>query len=217
MSLPRLSDSTLTALKWLCLPLMFLDHLDWLILDNSLGFHQRVGRIVFPIFGYILAYTLARTDHAARLRLLKRLVFFAMISTPAYIALKGIFPLNILWTFVIVLAVVMLVERGSTFLAGICFLTLPFFVDYQWPGVLVVLGGWAAYRYDQPIVGLVCLAGLVQLQSINGNYYALFALPVMYLATLFVWKLPRAKWAFYSFYPAHLYALALVGLFLSLR
>ena len=53
---------------------------------------------------------------------------------------------------------------------------------------------------------------LVALEWINGNAWALFAVPVIYLATRVSWSVPRLPWAFYALYPAHLAVLAVMVL-----
>ena len=89
-SLPRFDTGALAALKWLALALMTVDHLDAFVYQRELG--TWVGRLVFPVFGFVLGYNLARPslDAAGRARLLRRLLAFALLALPFHAALASV-------------------------------------------------------------------------------------------------------------------------------
>jgi hypothetical protein len=45
---------------------------------------------------------------------------------------------------------------------------------------------------------------LLLLRLINGNYWALGALPTLFISTTVNIPMPRYQWLFYYFYPVHL-------------
>lgn len=69
----------------------------------------------------------------------------------------------------------------------------------------------AADREELIFLAAAGAASMVLLCLVNGNAWALAAIPIVLVAlSLPVGKLPRFKWFFYWFYPAHLWALMLV-------
>ena len=87
---------------------------------------------------------------------------------------------------------------------------LPLLVDYQWSGVVLVVAWWwlfATRRVDSHFwVGAAAFAPLC---FYNGNAWALLALPVMALGQVDL-QVPRTRWAFYSYYVAHIGLLAII-------
>src|ERR1035437_4304359 len=105
--LPRLAltDGTIEALKWLPLVLMTFDHINKHLLHEAVPAIFDAGRLAFPLFGFILAFNLARPGTLARegySRVLKRLAIFGAIASIPFIALGGLawdwWPLNIMVT-----------------------------------------------------------------------------------------------------------------------
>jgi hypothetical protein len=59
---------------------------------------------------------------------------------------------------------------------------------------------------------LLWILGTLSLTVINGNTWALTALPIVLLAGRMPYRLSRQTWLFYGFYPAHLLALLFIRL-----
>ena len=51
-----IADGTLEALKWVAAALMVLDHLNKFLYLGKLPVLFEIGRVVMPIFGFVLAY-----------------------------------------------------------------------------------------------------------------------------------------------------------------
>jgi len=211
-----LVDGTAEALKWLALVLMVLDHANQYLCNSALPWVFPIARLSFPLFGFVLAYNLARPgtlSNGAAVRTMKRLSIFALMASIPHIVLDNrLFPLNILATLLVATGTVYLFAQGGfkqgygilVFMVGGCV------VEGNWFAVAVCV---AFYRYCQSptvlrlssvIVSLVVL-GLF----INRNQWALAVLPVILLAPSVNLKMNRHKNLFYWFYPAHLAVIAL--------
>ena len=100
-----LADGTAEALKWFALVLMVLDHANQYLCNGSLPWVFPIARLSFPLFGFVLAYNLARPDtvsNGAAVRVMKWLAIFALMASVPHILLDGrLFPLNILSTLLL--------------------------------------------------------------------------------------------------------------------
>jgi hypothetical protein len=213
-----LSDGSLEALKWVGLALMTGDHINKYLLNEASPALYDLGRMVMPIFGFVLMANLARPGALAtgiHLRVMRRLAIFAALATPAFVLLVGWWPLNILATLFVATLIVYLIELGGTGSSLLCALTFIVggaLVEFWWPALLYCLGAWRFVR--KPSAGrlTVWVIGAAALALINGNFAALVALPLIWGATQVDFPLQRRRWVFYAFYPAHLTVLAVVAL-----
>lgn len=161
-------------IKWVALILMIGDHINKYLLNDTIPILYNAGRVVMPLFCFVLAYNLARPDsytYSVYSKVCQRLMIFGLLATPAYIMLGGVidgwWPLNILFTLQAVTIICYLIELGE-------------------------------------------------------RRHLLFALLVFagYGAIVEFWiriKLPRLKWFFYVFYPAHLYLILALQLYLATK
>jgi hypothetical protein len=209
-------DGTLEALKWVALVLMVLDHVNKFLYAEKLPVAFELGRLVMPIFGFVLAYNLARPGALGRgvhVRTMKRLAVFGAVSTPMFVFLVGWWPLNILFMLLLVTAIVFLIEkggRGNRAAAIALFLIAGAFVEFWWPAVASCLAAWTYCRRPTPkrlVVWVVMTASLV---VINQNLWALVALPIILTAVHVRLDVPRVRWAFYAAYPIHLLVLLVI-------
>jgi len=186
------SDGTIEGLKWLALVLMVLDHVNKYLWNDSALAIFATGRLVMPLFSFVLAYNLARPGVIAGgggLRTLKRLCAVGAIASVPFIALGGLawgwWPLNIMTMLAVTVGVIMLIESsrpGRKVLAAAVFVVGGAFVEFWWPGIVI---GVAAYLYCKRPSWPALIAwalGLASLYIINSNWWALAALPVIFLA-----------------------------------
>jgi hypothetical protein len=211
----RYDNMTLLVLKLTAFLVMILDHVD-LFFSGGHGFHAGMGRLVFPVFGCLLAYNMARTDAGKLLRsVAPRLLLLGLGSQGFYAVLQGAWvPLNILFTLAAASAVYALCERSAWWLALGVLVWSGFWVDYGWWGVAGVVLLAQAFRSGEVWRVWLALVGFcLALTLTNGNTYALIAAPLLLLALL--WRsgdAPRYKWLFLAGYPVHLAALVVVKL-----
>lgn len=215
---PRLvlSDGTLEALKWFAAALMLVDHINKYLLDWSHPWMFALGRLAMPIFAVALGYNLARPG--ARLgRIAWKLAACAAVSTIPFIALGkiqlgGWWPLNILFTLLLAVLTLQLWERGPAgrIAAALMFLAGGCLGEFFWFGAAIVLASRAYCRTPSTIAAVVLVGAVACLGAVNQNAWALASLPLVVLATQLHLQVPRSRWAFYGFYPAHLAALWIV-------
>ena len=85
-------DGTIEALKWLGVVLMTLDHINKYFFNATLPGVFELGRLTMPIFGFVLAYNLARPGCLAKGvygRTMKRMALYGLLATPFYTPWRG--------------------------------------------------------------------------------------------------------------------------------
>ena len=206
----NMADGTLEALKWLGLVLMALDHVDKYLLGGTWPVFYMLGRLVMPMFGFVLAYNLARPHALAsgvHARVMKRLFIFGALATPPFVGLVGWWPLNILFMLLLATALIWLLEQDrwlARLAAVVLFLLAGALVEFWWFGVAHCVAAWAFCR--KPSLGRALLLWLatLSLSVVNRNIGALAALPLLWAASHVEISLPRSRWVYYAFYPGHL-------------
>jgi hypothetical protein len=237
LSLPRfvIFDGTLECLKWLALIVMTIVHIDKYLYHQSLPGVLELGRFVSPLFCFVLAYNLARPDtlkSGRYLRTLKRLAFFGLIASlfiiplsgqlkgcfPSSGLLKGAYPLNIMFLLLLATGIFYLIDTGGrlrTFAAICLFVFGGLFVEYWWFGIAFCFCAWL-YCKSPSVLRLACwITAAASLYVVNRNYWAMAAIPIIFLAPRIQLDIPRIKYAFYIYYPAHLAVILAVSLFLK--
>jgi hypothetical protein len=221
----RVSDGPLEALKWLGLLLMTGDHVNKHLFNATLPVLFEAGRIALPLFIFVLTYNLARPgimECGAYGRTIKRLAIFGTAASFPFMALGGLasgwWPLNVLFTLLLIAGTLLLVEKGraGTWIAAAnLFLLGGSSVEYWWPAVALGLAvWWHCKRPSWWSAGAVILA-CAALWPINGNFWALAAVPLVLVASRLELHMPRLRWAFYAYYPLHLAALWLIRIPMS--
>lgn len=216
--LPHLviSDGAIEFLKWLALVAMTLDHINKIIYKSQLPFMSEFGRIALPLFGMVIAYNLARPAALQKnihLQAMVRMAIFGIVATPFYFwgfEKSSIIPLNILFTLMVVTGIIYLNEKGGFYrelLAISLFILGGIFVEYFWFGLGYCLAAWYCCKYRNVKWLLVWIASALSLYFVNDNYWALAAIPIIFIATRIDFKLPRLRLVFYFYYPLHLIVL----------
>lgn len=208
-------DSAVEALKWLALVLMTIDHINSYLFDHGVAWMFAVGRIAMPLFAAVLAWNLARPGTLERgvyPRTIKRLLLFAVLATPQFVAgggtgNEGWLPLNILFLLAAATGYAWLMERGTP-MAKVAALGLflfgGFLVEFLWAGLGLTIALWHHFRRPSWATAAAVLFFWLALFFINGNFWALLAIPVLLSARYWRLPVPRVRWMFYVYYPAHI-------------
>ncbi|MCG7937528.1 MAG: TraX family protein [Candidatus Thiodiazotropha lotti] len=223
-----ISSGSLEFLKWFAFLAMIADHIDVFLFSRQMPFLYEIGRLVMPIFMMVLVYNLAQSaidNHQSYWRVARRLFVYGLISIPIIYLLRqnaGLsetFPLNILFTLLVVTLFCQLWEGGTTrdyTLAILFLLAGGIFVEYFWPGLLFGVSVWTYFRYRNwyfflgvgiPALGLICL--------FNGNLWAIVSIPIILVLSKIRIKIPRFRHIFYVLYPLHLGLLLAVQLLIQ--
>lgn len=203
------SDGSLEALKWIALVLMTGDHINGYLLNWSHPWIFNAARVVMPIFGFILAYNLTRetTTPDTYRRILKRLGIAAVCATPAFFHFHHYWPLNVLATLWLFVAIAYCVEyrpRGAIAIATLGFVVGGSLVEFWWFGLAVCLSAWWFLKAPSSMRAMIVVVCVCFMAVVNRNLYALAALPLLGVAYLLPMHVPRLRNIFYAYYPAHL-------------
>ncbi|WP_309957903.1 MULTISPECIES: TraX family protein [Variovorax] len=210
------SCGSLEALKWVGLLLMTGDHVNKYLLAEASQTLYALGRMVMPLFGFVLMANLSRPgalESGMHLRVMKRLAVFALLATPAFVHLVGWWPLNILATLLLATLIVWLLERDSWIArcsALIAFIVGGAVVEFWWPALLYCIGSWAFIRRPSGLRMLWWASATGSLAAVNGNFAAMAALLLIWGARQVEIPCARGRWVFYAFYPIHLSLIALI-------
>lgn len=215
-----IKDGALESLKWLALVLMTLDHVNKYFFADKISFLFQLGRLAMPIFGFVLAYNLARSNAIANglyVRVIKNLAIYGALATPFFIIngglLFGWWPLNILFTLLVATAVCYFVDMGgrkNVAAAVLVFILGGAFVEFWYFGIAFIYFVWRYLKTGNKLSFFLMLVSLASLYVVNSNFYAMAALPIIYLSTFLDVIVPRVKRMFYTYYPAHLAIIALL-------
>ena len=116
----RMPDISAKTLHVLAMGFMLLDHL-WATVIPGQNWLTSVGRLAFPIFAFLLVEGYFHTHNLKKYTL--RLLFFALISEIPFNLMSGaqvFYPYhqNVLWTFLIALFGIWLIERAKRRITG---------------------------------------------------------------------------------------------------
>ena len=222
----NISNDTLSLIKIIALVSMLADHTNKFLLNSSVSELFYFGRLALPLFVFVLAYNLARPSMlpADYSRVTQRLISFGILATPSFIFLgsleSNLLPLNVLFTLALIAAVSGLVINDSIVMkcTGVAVALLGgALVEYWYPALLFGVGVSLSLRYNSLISLILAISGLAGICHINGNLWALasFLVILICLVVKFPFPLPRVKWFFYIFYPAHLALILLIQVYLE--
>jgi hypothetical protein len=216
--LPRLPplvlpDDTLELLKWFALVAMVIDHANKYLLSASQPWMLYIGRLAAPIFIAVLAYNLARSgaiDRGVHKRVFWRLVLFGTITMPTFVSLGATYddsfwPLNIMFLFATLVVCLWLIEQrtlAATATMVAIFAVFGYLAEYFWFGLGFGISVWHYSKrptWPAAIFAVLCCAAL----NFLTNFWALLALPILFLAPRIRIRVPRLRLFFYAFYPLH--------------
>jgi len=214
---------TAFALKVIASGSMLIDHTG--VIFDTPEYFRMIGRVAFPIYAYMIAQGCKYTNNIYRYS--ARLFIFALISQiPFSFAFFQGYQLyiNIFFTLFLGVCCVLIYEKVKMKTGwGVAILpTLPLLwvaeacrTDYGAVGVGLIFIIYLAGPENRITRSVTMTAGLLILYWGDWIYFV-FAMTAVVLVFLYNGKQgPRFKWAFYVFYPAHITALGLIRLILS--
>lgn len=207
------SAASIDVLKWLAVILMVVDHINKFVFKEAVPSMFALGRVAVPLFVFVLGYNLARPgalQAGVYKRVFFRLAAFGALSVVPHALMNtligGWWPVNIMFTLAVSVLVAWLLEKGgpvSVMGASLVFVFGGALVEFWWPAIAACLFVWAYFKTPSIVYAAGFVASLLALTFVNGNFWALMALPVILVARSWRWPLPRLKWFFYGFYPLH--------------
>ena len=207
----KVSSGTIEALKWLGLITMTIDHINRIFLNMTYDSLYSIGRLALPLFAFVFAYNLAQNEGVSSVyfKYFKRFIFFGLLATPGYIAMRkfeGLFPLNIMFTLLAAALTIYFYDKEDPNLpmAVFCGLIGGMLVEFNWAGVVLCVGFWLYCKKPTFAAMLMLLAGYTLLYYSNENNWGLASLPIISLLIPFDLKIPRLRFLFWIYYPAHL-------------
>ena len=215
-----IADGTLEAIKWLALVLMTMDHVNKVLFGFGLPGFFEAGRVAMPLFGFVLAYNLARPQahqEGMIVRTMRRLALSGLVALPFFVALDMAqfvwWPVDIMFTLLLATSIIALLRRGgvaSMSCALLLFVAASAFVEFTWFGVGYCVAAWYFCIAPGMRTFLPWLAGAALLYFINHNFWAMAAVPVILLLKQLNIRVPRIRYAFYVYYPGHLAVLLML-------
>lgn len=207
---------------------MLIDHIGAYIFPDAYWL-RCIGRLAFPIFAFFIAEGMRYTR--SRKRYVLTLLVFAIISQIPYGFLREFYYLNILFTFLIAIFAIFLIENYKknetlymiyllllgSFLLFVEFLNI---VDYGIFGVLLILVFY--FVKDKKLslsLGAACLVLLtLKMMLLAGftlrstvQFLSILSLLLLYFYNGNKGKV-NLKWLFYIFYPLHLLVILIITL-----
>ncbi|MDP3333663.1 MAG: TraX family protein [Methylococcaceae bacterium] len=223
LSLPKLtvSSGAIECMKWLALITMTFDHANKIIFHAQFTWMYAFGRLAMPLFGFVLAYNLARpatlksgTYH----RVMMRTVLIGMVATPVYKTAfhhSGVGSLNIIFTLGMATCIIFLIDSSNQSddanlkliiraLAIALFILGGVFVEGQWFGMSYILTAWLYCKSSKVWLLFLWVGSTVGLCLLNDNYWAIATIPIIFIVAKTDFNLPRLRLAFYVYYPLHI-------------
>ena len=206
---------------------MLVDHIGWLLFPEILWL-RIVGRLSFPLFCFFIAEGLHYTKNYKKY-LLRLFVFVIISQIPYYFATNTVYKLNILFTFLLSILIVKLIEKLNKDKVVLCIYLAAIFLlifasdffsifEYGLYGVLLVLLFYFLKNKNLKLslasVLMLCYSIFLTLvfeNSINNfiQCFAVLSLVLIYFYNGFKGKF-NLKYLFYVFYPLHLFILVLI-------
>jgi hypothetical protein len=143
-------------------------------------------------------------------RTARRLAVFGLVATPPFVVMVGWWPLNVMFMLLLAVGIIWLLDGGSALqriAAAALFIGAGAFVEFWWFGVASCVAAWAYCRRPTAGRALGWVLATASLGVVNGNLWALAAVPIIFVAAHVDLRVPRVRGFFYLYYPGHLCAL----------
>lgn len=202
-------------MQWIAMITMLIDHIG-AVFYPQVEELRIIGRIAFPIYAFAVYVGYKHTRNMKKY--IMRLFWIAVISQIPFMAAFNHFSLNVVWTLLSGLLVLLALDRLNVRLLGIPIVIGAGWImeithmDYGIYGLLLVL----LFRYFQGailVVGHFLLtAAYIMLYSSSVQMYSVIATVGIAIAQYYGagFRLQGPRWIWRYFYPAHLAIIALI-------
>lgn len=208
---------------------MLIDHIGILFFPNVFLL-RIIGRLSLPIFSFFIAEGFYHTKNKTNYIL--RLLVVAIISQIPFVFIGMYLELNILFTFVVSLLIIVIVNKffkskkwflilsGVFLVCGLLFAS--HFCDYKLMGILIVLNFYylRERKYLKFVTFIVIVLAFTFIEIIiNKNYGDFMAYRQLFSLLSILLLFPynnnvvypnKLKFIFYIFYPLHLFILGFI-------
>ena len=211
---------------------MACDHIGYAFLGRF-SFYNLVGRIAFPLFAFQSVQGYLHTKSFAKH--IKKLLIFACISQIPFMLFLStfstdIFRLNVLFTFLLGMFSIYVYDKAKNKKVGILYTLLLAVIaefvncDYGMYGVLLIFAFYL-FRNNKKIMYIAAalltfikyLINIIIVPSYTSRFLISFVftcIPLIFIHFYNKKEGPKAKYLFYVFYPAHLFILWAVHMFI---
>jgi type IV secretory pathway VirB3-like protein len=229
----KLNSAQIDILKYLALIIMILDHIYHIINPELLYLHI-IGRLSYVIFAFILAYNYI-FNTKDKLKYLKRLFIFGLISEPFFMYSFNAIHFNIFLTLSLGLSIIYisekLKEKNDSFKQNLFLIlsTIPFifigkYIDYNFLGIMLISVSYIFIKNQNILNFLVLLLVSFMLNFatkddlsialITGLAGASTYLVIYAISILKVKNILSNKWLFFISYPAHMLILKIISIYI---
>lgn len=217
----RMTSNNLEVLKYIAVVLMFLDH--FAAFYTEYFFLRHLGRLVYPIFAFIMVYNYIYNTYNKEKYIQRVLVWGILAQGICHYALLNTGPLylNILFTLGLGLSLIHSIEtkdKTILILSTIALVFLSKWIMYGFVGVFLMPVIYITLKYQLKTGYLVQGVMLLFLNSIHFLFSTIFVLPFIWIISKINFpEIKRIKgFYFYLFYPLHLLILKFIYDFTSL-
>ncbi|WP_046215825.1 TraX family protein [Paenibacillus wulumuqiensis] len=206
-------------MQWLAMITMLIDHLGYAFFSDE-RYLRIIGRIAFPIYCYLLVVGYRHTRNVNKY--MTRLLIIALVSQFPFMFAFNIENLNVVFTLLIGLLLIMLLDRIPTKLfplsivlaAGFSAIAELLHTDYGAYGILLIL----IYRYVPGYMMVLAHFALTVIFVLAGHMsliqiYSIFSTLLITAGTELrpdVRLIAPPRWLWRAFYPAHLAIIAIM-------
>ncbi|GCL74217.1 TraX family protein [Paenibacillus naphthalenovorans] len=206
-------------LQLIAMTTMLIDHVGYIFFPHT-DLFRIIGRIAFPLYCWFLVQGYLHTSSLKNY--MRRLFWLACLSQIPYSLAFDEWELNVIFTLLLSIVGLYAADRikdekyKALLMAGVLLAALLIPMDYGLYGVLLVFlyryfTGWKLIVYHTALnmmfIAVYGTGAWIQLFSLLGTF--LFAYPIPN------YQISIKKWLYRSFYPAHLFLLFILYLWME--
>lgn len=199
-------------LKLIAIVAMVIDHVGNNFYPELIGLRM-IGRLVIPIFSYLIAKGIYRTSNPGKY--FERILVFAVLAQLPYSMYFGVTNLNIMFTYLISVIFLYGIKNKSYIYSAVALILLSLF-DVEGGGYVFLFPVIFYLFRDKQIAILFALGALIAFRyfmfdSFISIFYIFGIILVLIFEKIdFKFKLKLPKYLIYVFYPLHLIVLYLI-------